>query len=237
MKPATAKQVLAELARRKDAEQAHHLRRFFKTGPGQYGEGDVFWGLRVPQTRSVLTLFPDVPLSVAEELLHSPVHEVRLFAVLAMAREYRRTDAGGREAVFSSYLAHARRINNWDLVDLSAPNVVGRHLPPGKGRNVLKALVRSDCLWERRMAMVATLAHIRQDDFHNTFWLAELLLNDPHDLMHKATGWMLREVGKRDADALRLFLDQNAVRLPRTALRYAIERFDSAERRQWRLRR
>lgn len=155
-RPATAAAVRRAMARYKDDEQARHLMRFFKTGPGQYGEGDVFWGLRVPQTRAMLKEFPVVPLEVSVELLDSPVHEMRLFALLAMVREYGQGGPEGRQAVFDAYLSKAQRINNWDLVDLSAPGVVGRHLPPGGGRDILRRLVRSDCLWERRIAMVAT---------------------------------------------------------------------------------
>ena len=230
----SAARVLRELARHKNPAQEKNLRRFFKTGPGEYGEGDVFWGLRVPQVRAVLAGFPEVPLGVLAELLDSPVHEARFFAVAALVREYARGAGAERAAIFGFYLAKTDRINNWDLVDASAPGVVGRHLPPGRGRRELGRLVRSASLWERRIAMVATLEHIRQGDLANTFWLAERLLDDPEDLMHKAAGWMLREAGKRDAGALREFLARQAARMPRTMLRYAIEKFPAAERRAWR---
>ena len=229
----SAAQVLGELARHKNPAQEKNLRRFFKTGPGEYGEGDVFWGLTVPQVRAVLAGFPEVSLGMADELLDSPVHEARFFAVAALVREYARGEEGTRAAIFDFYLAKTDRINNWDLVDASAPGIVGRHLPPGRGRRELGRLVRSASLWERRVAMVATLAHIRQGNLANTFWLAERLLDDPEDLMHKAAGWMLREAGKRDAEALREFLARQAARMPRTMLRYAIEKFPAAERRAW----
>lgn len=232
-RPSSA-QILRELARRKNPAQAAVLRRFFKTGPGEYGAGDRFWGLNVPQVRAILADFPDVPAGVAGELLASPIHEARFFAVAALVRAYAWGDAAGRAAIFDFYLAQTARINNWDLVDVSAPGIVGRHLPPGKGRRTLGRLARSASLWERRIAMVATLAHIRRGNLANTFWLAERLLGDQEDLMHKAAGWMLREAGKRDPAALRDFLARHAARMPRTMLRDAIEKFPAAERQKWR---
>ena len=231
--PATAAAVVRELRRRRNPAQAAILRRFFKTGPGEYGEGDEFWGLKVPQTRAVLARFRAVPLAVAGELLDSPVHEARFFAVAALVRDYARADAAARGAIFDFYLSRTTRINNWDLVDASAPGIVGRHLPPGGGRRVLGRLAASPLLWERRIAMVSTLEHIRQGQLGNTFWLAERLLDDPEDLLHKATGWMLREAGKRDLQALFSFLDAHAADLPRTALRYALERIAPEKRRKW----
>ncbi len=229
----TAAEIRSELSKLENPAQASVLRRFFKTGPGEYGAGDEFWGLKVPQTRAILARFPDVPLAVAGELLESPVHEVRLFAALALVRAYARGSAAARTAIFDFYLSRSARINNWDLVDASAPGIVGKHLPPGGGRRVLGRLAASPTLWNRRIAMVATLEHIRQGDLTNTFWLAERLRGDSEDLLHKATGWMLREAGKRDVAALRTFLARQAAHLPRTALRYAIERLPPAERRKW----
>jgi 3-methyladenine DNA glycosylase AlkD len=231
--PATAAAVLRELRRLRNPAQAANLRRFFKTGPGEYGEGDEFWGLKVPQVRAVLAGFSEVPLAVAAELLASPVHEARFFAVAALVRAYARGDAAERGAIFDFYLARTARINNWDLVDVSAPGIVGRHLPAGGGRRVLGRLAASPLLWDRRIAMVATLEHIRRGRLENTFWLAQRLLEDPEDLMHKATGWTLREAGKRDAQALFVFLDAHAARMPRTALRYALERIPPEKRRKW----
>ena len=229
-------QILRELARRKNPAQAAVLRRFFKTGPGEYGAGDRFWGLKVPQVRSLLADFPDVPVGVAGELLASPIHEARFFAVAALVRAYAKGEEAARAAIFDFYLSQTARINNWDLVDASAPGIVGRHLPPGKGRRALGRLVRSPLLWERRIAMIATLEHIRRGNLANTFWLAERVLGDREDLMHKAAGWMLREAGRRDPDALRDFLARHAIRMPRTMLRYAIEKLPAAERRSWRAR-
>ena len=235
-KCAPAAVLLRELKRQRNPAQAAVLRRFFKTGPGEYGAGDEFWGLTVPQVRAVLARFPDVPLEVAGDLLDSPVHEVRLCGALALVRAYMAGAAVARAAIFDFYLSRTKRINNWDLVDASAPGIVGRHLPPGKGRRTLGRLVRSSSLWERRIAMIATLEHIRRGDLANTFWLAERVLGDREDLMHKAAGWMLREAGRRDPDALRDFLARHATRMPRTMLRYAIEKLPAAERRSWRAR-
>ncbi|HPC20198.1 MAG: DNA alkylation repair protein [Kiritimatiellae bacterium] len=232
-KSATVNAVLRELKWLRHPAQAAILQRFFKTGPGEYGEGDVFWGLKVPQTRAVLARFPEVSLAVANELLDSPVHEARFFAVAALVRAYAAGGAVERRAIFDFYLARAERVNNWDLVDASAPGIVGRHLPPGGGRRVLAKLAKSANLWERRIAMVATLEHIRQGCLENTFWLAGRLLADPEDLMHKAAGWMLREAGKRDRAALEAFLAAHAARMPRTMLRYAIERLPVERRRAW----
>ncbi|HRT04282.1 MAG TPA: DNA alkylation repair protein [Kiritimatiellia bacterium] len=230
---ATTVAVLRELRRLRNPAQAAILRRFFKTGPGEYGAGDEFWGLKVPQVRAALAGFSEVPLAVAGDLLASPVHEARFFAVAALVRAYARGDAAARAAIFDFYLFQTARINNWDLVDVSAPGIVGRHLPPGGGRRVLGRLAASPLLWERRIAMVSTLEHIRQGRLENTFWLAERLLEDPEDLMHKATGWMLREAGKRDLQALVAFLDAHAARMPRTTLRYALERIAPEKRGKW----
>ena len=231
--PPSAAAILRELKRHRNPEQAALLRRFFKTGPGEYGEGDEFWGLKVPQVRAVLARFPCVSLARAGELLESPIHEARFFAVAALARSYAKGTVRERAQVFEFYLARTGRVNNWDLVDASAPGIVGRHLPPGRGRRVLGRLAKSGNLWERRIAMVATLEHIRRGSLGNTFWLAERLLADPEDLMHKATGWMLREAGKRDASALENFLARHAGRMPRTMLRYAIERLAPGRRKAW----
>ena len=236
-KVVSAKPLAAEIRQalflHENPAQASTLRRFFKTGPGEYGEGDEFWGLKVPQVRAVLARFPDVPRAVAGELLDSPVHEVRLCGALALVRAYAQGGPDERAAVFDFYLSRSARINNWDLVDASAPGIVGRHLPPGGGRRTLGRLAQSKSLWERRIAMVATLEHIRRGDLSNVFWLTERLLDEPEDLMQQASGWMLREAGKRDAAALRAFLSRQAARMPRTALRYALEKFPPAERKRW----
>lgn len=229
----SARAILLELSRRRNPRQAAVLRRFFQTGPGQYGAGDVFWGLKVPQLRALLPKFPVIPLPVLAELLSSPVHEARFFALLALVRAYEKGTPAQRRQIFRFYLVHRRGINNWDLVDISAPAILGRHLPAGGGRRVLAQLAASKCLWDRRIAIVATLDHIRRGLLANTFWLAGRLRGDSEPLVQKAAGWMLREAGKRDPAALRRFLRRHAARMPRTSLRYAIEKFSAAERKFW----
>ena len=215
-----------------DPESALFLQRFFKTGPGQYGEGDRFLGIRVPNIRRVARESRGMPLDQIETLLHDPWHEVRLLAVVLLGDAYKRGSPEERTAIFRTYLANAKRINNWDLVDISAPNVVGAHLLT-RSRGRLDRLARSTNLWERRIAIVSTAAFIRQGQLDDTLRIARILMNDPHDLIHKAVGWMLREVGKRDRPTLEAFLDENAHEMPRTMLRYAIERFDEETRRQY----
>jgi 3-methyladenine DNA glycosylase AlkD len=210
-------------------ERARVSQSFFKTGPGEYGEGDVFVGLTVPQVRTLVKeLFP-LPERTTLALLRSPVHEARLLALLLLVRAYARGTEEQRERIYGLYLANAHWINNWDLVDCSAEHVVGAHLMT-RGRAALDALAASPLLWERRIAVIATFHFIRRGQFADTLRLAERLLGDREDLIHKAVGWMLREVGKRDAAAARAFLDRHAPAMPRTMLRYAIERFPEKER-------
>jgi 3-methyladenine DNA glycosylase AlkD len=215
-----------------DPASAAILQRFFKTGPGQYGEGDAFLGVRVPVLRAICRDCGDVPLTQIQSLLRSRIHEHRSVALMLLVGSFARADAARRKRIYEFYLANTASINNWDLVDLSAPQIVGGFLAD-RSRGPLRRLARSRSLWERRIAIVATFQFIRENDFGETFRIADMLLEDEHDLIHKATGWMLREVGKRDARALRDYLSKRASRLPRTALRYAIERFTPAERRRW----
>jgi 3-methyladenine DNA glycosylase AlkD len=221
-------QRLKELA---DAKQAVVVAGFFKTGPGQYGEGDKFLGLRVPQVRAVAREFRDLPLKDVEKLLASELHEVRLCALLVLVDQYRRVEAQ-RDAIYELYLRNMSRINNWDLVDSSAPQIVGAHLS-SRSRAPLKKLARSKSLWERRIAMIATQHFIRNGEVDDALAIAAILIDDTHDLIHKAVGWMLREVGDRDPAALKTFLSEHAATMPRTALRYAIEHFSAAERKRW----
>ena len=215
-----------------DEPTAVILRRFFKTGPGEYGEGDRFRGIRVPELRKLCKEFRHVGVEVISALLDSPWHEDRMLALLLLIERYRASDEQGREVLYAFYCNHAGRINNWDLVDLSAPYIVGRHLET-RDRSSLYRFAESPSLWERRIAIVSTFHFIRKDDFRDTIALAELLLGDPEELLHKATGWMLREVGKRDQSVLEAFLDEYATVMPRTALRYAIERLPEEERLAW----
>jgi 3-methyladenine DNA glycosylase AlkD len=214
------------------ARDALFLQRFFKTGPGQYGEGDRFLGVRVPAIRRLTRYCDDLTLVELTSLLHSPYHEERLLALLALVRRFARGGPDQRRRVFELYLRETRFINNWDLVDLSAPHVVGIWLLT-QDRSVLDELAASKDIWRRRIAVLATLAFIRQGQFQDTLRLCRRLLPDRHDLMHKACGWMLREVGKRDVGSLRAFLRDNAERMPRTMLRYAIERLPEKERKRW----
>lgn len=213
-------------------KQAALLQRFFKTGKGEYGEGDMFLGIKVPAQRKVVAEFKDLPLVEAKKLLVSRFHEHRLVALLILVKQFERGDAAIRKKIFDLYLANARRVNNWDLVDLSAPNIVGVYLLD-KPRAVLYKLVKSKSLWERRIAVLATFAFIREGDFQDALKIAHLLLRDPHDLIHKAVGWMLREVGKKDQKALEQFLKKYSRAMPRTMLRYAIEKFPEKKRQQY----
>lgn len=228
----TAHDLRRELLDRADPDKAVFLQRFFKTGKGQYAEGDRFLGLTVPTTRSVAADFRHLDLDDLLDLLRDEWHEVRLAALVLMADRYKRADTGGKHAVVEAYLANTRHVDNWDLVDVSAHKITGDWYLT-RNRDRLDALVDSPWLWDRRIAVVATAGFIRKGDFSSTFAYSERLLGDPQDLMHKACGWMLREAGKRDIEALRDFLSRNAKRMPRTMLRYAIEKMDAAERRDW----
>lgn len=206
-------------------EKAQFFQRFFKTGPGQYGHGDRFLGLSVPQVRSVVAQYRTASLADCLALLASPYNEVRLCALLLMVAHYQRRQASTteRQALFDAYVAQRAQVNNWNLVDASAPALVGSHLLE-RPRTVLAQWARSSSLWDRRIAVVATFTFIRAGQFDDTLALCEQLLHDREDLMHKACGWMLREVGKRDETVLRAFLDTHAQHMPRTMLRYALEK-------------
>ncbi|HKU50753.1 MAG TPA: DNA alkylation repair protein [Nitrososphaera sp.] len=218
--------IRADLRAAADDAKVPVLQRFFKTRPGQYGEGDVFLGVTVPQSRRVAKVHGSVGLDTVSELLRSQYHEERLVGLLILVHKY---DAG-EKGVVEFYLRNLQRVNNWDLVDLSAPCILGAHLAVND-RSVLYKLARSDNIWERRIAIVTTLYFIRKNDFADTMRIAEILLGDRHDLIHKATGWMLREVGKRDTATLEKFLGRHCARMPRTMLRYAIERLPDKKKR------
>ena len=224
----TAHEYLIKLRKNASPERAEHSKRYFKTGKGGYGEGDVFIGLTMGQVDDVNKTFLEMDPVEIEKLLDSPIHEARIGALKIMAKRAmgRKTTEPGKKELFDLYIRRTDRINNWDLVDSSAPAVVGGYLYE-KPRDLLYRFVKSGNLWERRIAIISTLYFIRKGDLEDTFPLAELLLTDRHDLIHKATGWMLREAGKKDRLRLVNFLDKNASRMPRTALRYAIEHFDN----------
>ncbi len=222
--------VKAALKKLGDPTKAKGGAAFFKTGKGQYGEGDVFLGITVPDQRRVAKQFRTLGFGELEKLLGSKIHEERLTALAVLVDQY---ELGAEKEVFDFYVAHLAGVNNWDLVDLSAHQIVGDYLLK-RDRRLLFKLAKSRVLWERRVAIVATYAFIRAGESKTTFEIADLLLEDAHDLIHKATGWMLREVGKRvSEDALREYLEKRVSQLPRTALRYAIERFPPDERKEW----
>ncbi len=210
-------------------EHASILARFFKTGPGQYGEGDRFIGIKVPVIRKVAKELGHMPLPEVERLLHSEIHEERLLALIILVARFEKGDETTKRTVYQLYFANLQWINNWDLVDLSSPQIVGGYLAT-RSRKPLQRLAKSSMLWKRRIAIVSTHAFIRQDDFADTLAIAEMLLADKHDLIHKAVGWMLREVGKRNTATLEEFLRQYGPVMPRTTLRYAIERFPEKKR-------
>ena len=218
-----------DLRRRASPRKAAILQRFFKTGPGEYGEGDRFLGVVVPDIRAVAKRFRGLGIPRFAPLLKSPFHEERLLALLMLVDRYQRGDAREQARAWRCYLAHLPHINNWDLVDLTAPNIVGAHLD-GRSKAPLFAWARSPGLWKRRIAVLATFHYIRRERFDESLRLARMLRGDPEDLIHKAVGWMLREVGKRDGRVLEAFLRRHARRMPRTMLRYAIERFPERKR-------
>lgn len=230
--PPTLAAIRAELQELADPVRGAHSLRFFKTGPGQYGEGDKFLGLTVPEMRRIARKYRALDDGAAVELLASPWHEERLVALLLMVDGYKRGDEKRRQRIHRAYLANTRWINNWDLVDSSAEYVVGPHLEPADIA-LLERLARSKSLWERRIAIVSTFHFIKRNEFRPTLGIATMLLNDSHDLIHKAVGWMLREVGKRDRKTLDAFLKTHYQTMPRTMLRYAIERHPETIRKRY----
>jgi 3-methyladenine DNA glycosylase AlkD len=217
--------IRSELRSLSDPEKAKFLAGFFKTGPGEYGEGDRFLGVVVPKIRKVARKHLQASRKEIRKLLSSAFHEERLTALLILVEQYRRGDEQTQKGIFDLYLAGTAKINNWDLVDLTAQHIVGEHLS-GRDRSVLTKLALSKNLWERRISILSTFCYIRQGESDETLRIAELLMQDSHDLIHKAVGWMLREVGNRCSFAKECeFLDRHAVEMPRTMLRYAIERF------------
>lgn len=212
-----------------DAEQAAISQRFFKTGPGEYGAGDRFRGIRAPLLRGLARKYQHLSLAEAGRLLHSTYHEDRILALLILIRLYDQGDQLDRDKIHRFYLGHTRLVNNWDLVDLSAPQLLGHYLW-NHPDDTLTRLAASQDWWERRMAILATFHFIKQNDFDETLRIARLLLGDPEDLIHKAVGWMLREVGKRQTAVAETFLQTHYRKMPRTMLRYAIERLPEARR-------
>jgi 3-methyladenine DNA glycosylase AlkD len=228
-----------------DKKKGIFLQRFFKTGKGEYAEGDVFLGLTVPQSRIIVKKYQDLPLEDCVKLLQSKIHEERLIALLIMVYQFGKQDEKGREEIYKAYLANTKYINNWDLVDLSASQIVGGYLQvQDDSLKALTKLAKSSDLWEKRIAMIATFAFIRHGEYETTFKIADILLHDTHDLIHKAVGWMLREAGKRAAGGeprqrrvsekiLEDFLKTRYKTMPRTMLRSAIERFEEGKRKKY----
>jgi 3-methyladenine DNA glycosylase AlkD len=227
--PPTAASIRRQLRALADPSRVPVLQRFFRAGEGEYAEGDRFIGVTVPRIRALCRECRGTSVSEIDRLLQSPVHEDRLAALLLLVDAFTQGEDERKREIYDFYLANTRRINNWDLVDSSAPQIVGAWLRD-RNKAPLTRLAKSTMVWERRIAIVATQDFIRQRQLDETFRIADLLLDDRHDLVHKATGWMLREAGKRDEAALRAWLDDRHTRMPRTMLRYAIERLPERER-------
>ena len=213
-------------------EKGIFLQRYFKTGPGEYAEGDIFAGLTVPQSRKIVKANSDLSLEELQELIKSKIHEERLIALLILVVQYSKSDEKQRNKIFKFYIKNIKHINNWDLVDLSAPKIIGRHLID-KDKKLLLDFAESNNLWKRRTAILSTFYFIRNGFIDHSFFIADMLLNDKEDLIHKAVGWMLRETGKRDIKAEKEFLKSRYKKMSRTMLRYAIEKFPEEERKKY----
>jgi len=216
-----------------DPVYAEKVRRFFKTGPGEYGEGDIFIGVRVPVLRKIAACHRDISLDEITALLCSPVHEDRMTALIFLTLRFKKATQEEQKKIYTIYMEHTRYINNWDLVDISAPYIPGAYLFPD-GKSELTALVKSKNLWERRIAIVSAYYFIKNRAFNPVITLSEMLLADREDLLHKAAGWMLREAGKRDIKVLTDFLDKHCRNMPRTMLRYAVEKLPERMRKRYR---
>ena len=213
-------------------EIAEHSQRFFKTGKGEYGESDIFLGIRVPVLRKLVNKYRGISLEEVSKLLHSKFHEERLLAVLMLVQLFKTGGDEEQKQIYGLYLENTKFINNWDLVDISAGNIVGAYLHQ-KDKALLYRLVYADNLWERRISIISTFYFIRQNEFDDTLKIAEILLNDKEDLIQKAVGWMLREVGKREIEIEEEFLQEHYMKMPRTMLRYAIEKFPETRRKMY----
>ena len=223
------KTITSELQALSDAEKREIFPKFFKAGKGEYGEGDRFLGVTVPNIRAIAKLHKDISIEEIRELIQSEWHEVRLCALIIMVEKSKKKDEALRKELFNLYLSQTKRINNWDLVDLSCRFIIGEYLLD-KSRDILYQLAQSPLLWDNRIAIVSTYAFIRKGQLEDTYALSDLMMHHPHDLMHKAIGWMLREAGKRDSERLYDYVMSHRADMPRTMLRYAIEKFSPKER-------
>ncbi len=228
----TLREIRSELRKLGSPEKARKTRRFFKTGPGEYGQGDVFLGVNAPELKRLVREYQDVPQPVVRQLLTSSIHEERALALLILVRRYLKGTESERARIYELYLRNTRYVNNWDLVDGSAEHIVGAFLMD-KSKKPICRMALSRNLWERRIAIISTFHFIKQGDFSETLKISEMLLQDEEDLIHKATGWMLREVGKRDIATEEKFLKKHYKKMPRTMLRYAIERFPESKRQRY----
>jgi 3-methyladenine DNA glycosylase AlkD len=226
------KELKADLKKAANKEQAVNLQRFFKTGKGEYGEGDIFYGIKVPVLRSITKNHWELSLKEIQELLNSPIHEERLGALFILVHQYEKGDDKTKESVYRLYLKNTKKINNWDLVDLSAPRIVGAHLF-NRDKDFLFKLAHSSNLWEKRISIISTMFFIKNLYFETTLKIAGILMNGEHDLIHKAVGWMLREVGNKNLDEEEKFLKKHYKEMPRTVLRYAIEKFPEKKRKDY----
>jgi 3-methyladenine DNA glycosylase AlkD len=227
-----AEQIRKNLRKRGDKERAEISQRFFKTGPGEYAEGDLFLGIRVPELRKLAKVHESISLTEATKLLWSPIHEERLLALFILIRRYAEGSEIEQKKIYRLYLKNSQYVNNWDLVDASAEHIVGAFLKD-KPKEVLYKLAKSKCLWERRIAIVSTFHYIKRGEFSETLKISGMLLADKEDLIHKAVGWMLREAGKRNLETEETFLRKHYKIMPRTMLRYAIERFPESKRQEY----
>src|SRR3989338_6876824 len=225
------KQELSSLA---NPTQAKLLQRFFKTGKGEYGEGDIFLGIKVPEQRKLAKKYSSFSLAEIKELIYSKIHEERLIGFLILTYKYPKSSNEDKEQIFNFCIQHSKQMNNWDLVDLTAPKIIGEFLiNKEEERKILYTFAHSENLWQRRISIISTFTFIRQKQFQDSLVLAELLLNDKHDLIHKAVGWMLREVGKKDLSLLESFLNKHCTHMPRTMLRYSIEKLPEEKRKAY----
>ena len=225
-------QLKKNLLNLKNPQKAEIMRGFFKTGKGQYGEGDIFLGVSVPDQRKIAKKYPNLSIENIQKLLWSKIHEERLTALFILIIKYRKADEQEKKEIFDFYLTNTKYINNWDLVDSSAEHILGTYLLE-KDKSILYQMAKSENLWERRISIMSTFHFIKNNKFNDALKISKLLLNDDHDLIHKAVGWMLREIGKRNQNEEENFLEKHHKTMPRTMLRYSIEKFDETKRKHY----